>query len=115
MDAKSKANFINSVARGESVPCPNCGASNMPGTNFCISCGTPFAKGDAQPAQPVQSDTTPFAPAAEAPKTAQAPLAPTASQPAVQPVYEEPASVFADGLPAWDIVPPQVVIRRRHS
>lgn len=25
MDAKSKANFINSVAAGTNIPCPKCG------------------------------------------------------------------------------------------
>ena len=29
--------------------------------------------------------------------------------------YIEPASVFADGLPPWDIVPPQVMVRRRRK
>ena len=29
------------------------------------------------------------------------------------PVHAEPVSIFAEGLPAWDIVPPQVVVRRR--
>ena len=28
MDAKSKANFINSVAAGTTVLCPNCGTRN---------------------------------------------------------------------------------------
>ena len=26
--------------------------------------------------------------------------------------YVEPVSVFAEGLPSWDIVPPQVMVRR---
>ena len=39
MDAKSKANFINSVAAGTNVPCPKCGASNKADSKFCISCG----------------------------------------------------------------------------
>ena len=28
--------------------------------------------------------------------------------------YKEPESVFADGLPSWDILPPQIMVRRRH-
>ena len=39
MDAKSKANFINSVAAGTNIPCPKCGASNKADSKFCISCG----------------------------------------------------------------------------
>ena len=29
--------------------------------------------------------------------------------------YTEPDNVFAQGLPSWDIVPPQVMVRRRKS
>lgn len=91
MDAKSKANFINSVAAGEAVPCPKCGASNKPDSKFCISCGADM------------SATTSSAPA----------FAPVAEKAAsVVEKYVEPVSVFADGLPSWDIVPPQVMVRR---
>ena len=36
MDAKSKANFINSVAAGTNIPCPKCGASNKADSKFCV-------------------------------------------------------------------------------
>ena len=28
---------------------------------------------------------------------------------------EEPVSVFAEGLPSWDIVPPQLLVRRKRQ
>ncbi|MCD7754802.1 MAG: zinc ribbon domain-containing protein [Firmicutes bacterium] len=93
MDAKSKANFINSVAAGQVVPCPRCGTANKPGSKTCVSCGADIvvAETSAAPA---------FAAVAETEQMQ------TASK------YVEPTSVFADGLPDWDIVPPQVMVRR---
>lgn len=91
MDAKSRANFINAVAAGQTVPCPKCGAANKPESTNCVSCGSAMAAS--------ASSAPAFAPVNEA----QAPAT----------KYVEPTSVFADGLPAWDIVPPQVMVRRR--
>ena len=28
-------------------------------------------------------------------------------------IYKEPESVFASGLPSWDILPPQIMVRRK--
>ena len=115
MDAKTKANFINSVAAGEVVPCPTCGAANRPDSAFCISCGAKMAAQSAAassaPALAPVAEEAPTAPAAPAfaPVAETAPATPDLSAAS----YEEPASVFADGLPAWDIVPPQVMVRRR--
>lgn len=91
MDAKSRANFINSVAAGETIPCPTCNAANKPGAKFCLSCGTELK-----------------APAASAPAFSSVEEAPAAAE-----KYSEPVSAFAEGLPTWDIVPPQVMVRRR--
>lgn len=96
MDAKSKANFINSVAGGQVVPCPNCGTENKPDSKNCISCGAEIAATATTNAAPV------FAPVADNPAQT--------TEEATK--YTEPASVFADGLPSWDIVPPQVMVRR---
>lgn len=94
MDAKSKANFINSVASGANVPCPKCGASNKAGSKFCISCGAEISA-----LQAAANNAPAFATAQEAPaKTAK---------------YIEPNNVFAQGLPNWSIEPPQVMVRRR--
>ena len=114
MDAKSKANFINSVAAGQVVPCPKCEASNKPDAKFCATCGAEMSAPSSTPAfatiaddaassnapafAPVADDAVPAATKAPAPKAA---------------VYEEPVSAFADGLPGWDLNPPQVVVRRR--
>ena len=94
MDAKSRANFINSVASGDSVPCPKCGTSNKPDSQYCISCGAKIAA-----SQESQNKAPAFAPVQQAPaKTIK---------------YTEPNNVFAQGLPDWSIEPPQVMVRRR--
>lgn len=92
MDAKSKANFINSVAAGETMPCPKCGASNKPDSKTCVSCGAEL------------SATTNSAPAFASVEEKAAPAAGK---------YVEPVSAFAEGIPSWDIVPPQIMVRRR--
>ncbi len=153
MDAKTKANFINSVAAGQVIPCPNCGTANKPDSNFCVACGTRLHQKPADPStKPVASVFEPATPAFEAVDPAVESVTPVATPvaPATQPeekpapafasIPEEEAapakpvetvspvepeapvvtemhtdeiSVFAEGLPEWDIVPPQVVVRRR--
>lgn len=103
MDAKSKANFINSVAAGQTIPCPNCGTANEPDSKHCISCG-------AELSPPAAASAPAFAQISEEPQ----------QQPRQEPQQKtekpsrntEPTPVFADGLPSWDIVPPQVMVRR---
>ena len=134
MDAKSKADFINSVASGSIVPCPKCGTNNNSGSKFCISCGESlsapaeaqndvpaFAPAEAQNNAPAFAPTEPqnnvpaFAPAKES-ENGTAPDVPKASEAANKPEipvkYEEPNNVFAQGLPEWSIEPPQVMVRR---
>lgn len=94
MDAKSKANFINSVASGANIPCPKCGVSNKAGSNFCISCGTKISTPQVSPDNAPADATVQEAPA----KVSK---------------YIEPSNVFAHGLPDWSIEPPQVMVRRR--
>lgn len=96
MDAKSRANFINSVASGTNVPCPKCGVSNKPDSKICISCGAEITapKEAANNAPAFEPDKETVAPAKAA-------------------NYVEPNNVFAQGLPDWSIEPPQVMVRRR--
>lgn len=157
MDAKSRANFINSIGSGRKIPCPNCDTLNDPDDLFCSNCGTklikPAARNEepvntaeapdtAKPAQPAFKQAENTAPAfraavkeaentaptfrdaiartarniksmSETPKqeTVSAPVFSTAAAEPV--VEEEPVSVFAQGLPDWDMLPPQVVVRRK--
>lgn len=93
MDAKSKANFINSVVSGTSIPCPKCGTSNKSDAKFCISCGAEITV-----SKETQNSTPAFEPVKEA------------SAKAVK--YVAPGNAFAHGLPDWSIEPPQVMVRR---
>lgn len=95
MDAKSKVDFINSVGSGSNIPCHICGTSNKSDSRFCIACGAEIVV----PAKPQNS-----APVSE--------NATEASVHAKAVKYVEPGNVFAQGLPDWNIEPPQVMVRR---
>ena len=93
MDAKNKANSINPVASGSSIPCPKCGTSNKPDAKFCISCGAEIIV-----SKEAQNSTPAFEPVKEA------------SAKTVK--YMAPSNAFARGLPDWSIEPPQLMVRR---
>lgn len=157
MDAKMRANFINSVAGGQKIPCPSCNTLNKADSRFCITCGTKLGgvdqempvmteqkitcpscktlndgdslfcvacgtKLDSIPSTTEASSGAAFSPVTEKPIVANSepsvvkkPEKKTAFkfvEPEVLDV-EEPPSVFAEGLPSWDIVPPQVMVRRK--
>ena len=125
MDAKERASFINSVGNttentaknaAENIAdntagkkCPKCGAENVEEAMFCASCGTPLHEKSQKAAmtepafQSVQEKVQ--QPVQEVPQE-------KVQQP-VQEVSQEPESAFAKGLPEWDMVPPQVMIRRK--
>ena len=48
MDAKMRADFVNSVASGQKVPCPVCNTLNDPDGSFCIACGHSLKKEEKQ-------------------------------------------------------------------
>lgn len=104
MDAKSKANFINSVVGGQETICINCGTKNKSDSKFCITCGRDLV------VTPKEDNAPAFAPVKEA-ATGEAEKVEVKS--AKMEKYEEPISVFAQGLPAWNLEPPQVMVRRR--
>lgn len=121
MDAKSKAQFINSVAGGQGIPCPSCNTLNEPDSLFCVSCGTKLITDDFQTASQTekrqeQQVFKKIVPEEEKKEVTEKEI--SEKQPfqvfveAVDDDLKE-VSVFAQGLPAWDIVPPQVVVRRK--
>lgn len=104
MDARSKASFVNAVADGQLLVCPNCQFGNPLDSRFCIKCGHQLKEN-----KPV--DTAPaFASVEETPAVSQSPA--FASVPVVQ-EEEEPKSAFAQGLPEWSLEPPMMVVRRK--
>lgn len=142
MDAKSKANFINSVVAGQKIPCPNCNALNDADSIYCFSCGTQitnldsqkhsmeenvnvntneeqtdFHKNNSAPAFATVSNSKSEIKAENLESTHQfqrdvSTSAFRMAQPEPEEEVEE-VSVFAEGLPDWDVVPPQVVVRRK--
>ena len=82
MNARSKADFINSVAGGM-IPCPNCQKLNEPDSKFCEACGTRLLK----PEEPKPAATPAFEPVKKAEP---------AAAPAFEPVKKvEPAETLA--------------------
>lgn len=111
MDAKSKADFIKSMASGSQICCQRCNAINESDAKFCISCGNPLELEE-------EKNDIPFAPVKKEAKikkeaVAKEPMKPENTTKEIE-RYEEPKSVFAEGLPAWDIEPPIVTVRRRN-
>lgn len=134
MDAKLRASFINSIGAQPGQP-----AEPKPeSAGFSVTTEeetrplsapetSPFAAADPAPASPFAAaepaPAAPFAAAEPAPAAPQAapasafaavkeqPAAPAAA--AVQ--AEEEENAFAQGLPAWDLVPPQLAVRKRRS
>lgn len=94
MDAKGKAEFINSIASGEELQCKNCGSRNKSDSKFCIHCGAELV----EPSQKSQEEVFSRVETVTQTKSAS---------------YDESTSVFAQGLPEWSVEPPQVVVRRR--
>ena len=93
MDAKSRMNFINAVVGEGKIPCPVCGALNVSDAQACSVCGAALSP--------------PAAPGSTAAQSSPATMAPQSAP------DEEPTSVFALGLPSWDLTPPQVPLRRK--
>ena len=134
MDARSKASFINAVADGQLLVCPNCQFGNPLESRFCIKCGHQLKENkpvDTTPAFAAVEETSAvsqspaFASVEETPAVSQSPAfaaveekaaktkAPAfASVPVVQ-EEEEPKSAFAQGLPEWSLEPPMMVVRRK--
>ncbi|MBR5307803.1 MAG: zinc ribbon domain-containing protein [Clostridia bacterium] len=96
MNARSKAEFINSVVAGETIVCKQCGTANESDSKFCSTCGSKIeAASDSAPAK-----ESAFTPVGNEPAKESA-FAPVSGEPAKEsafaPVSSEPAkeSAFA--------------------
>ena len=139
MDAKQRASFINSIGgqpdaapkaadtaftistEGETREVVSAPFAAVEETPPLTSLSEAAAPEPAAPAAP-EPRPAPFAAAAEKPAApAPAPAAPFAAvpdrpaapapAPAVQ--AEEEENAFAQGLPDWDLIPPQLAVRKR--
>ena len=118
MDARSKASFVNAVADGQLLVCPNCQFGNPLDSRFCIKCGHQLKENkpvDTAPAfasveeTPAVSQSPAFASVEETPAVSQSPAfasveeTPAVSQsPAFAAVEEKAAKTKA---PAFASVP----------
>lgn len=121
MDAKQRASFINSIGSQPED------ASGPKEAGFSISregeepgvAAVPFAAAaepltslsDAAPQTAPAPQPAPASAFAAVEEKTAAPAAPAA--PAEE--KEEEANAFAQGLPDWDLVPPQLAVRKRRS
>ena len=101
MSAKAKIDFINSVANGKKTSCPNCNSVIEQGTEFCTVCGAKLEfKSSSESSRNLslsKDNGTGF----------------DVINPSKQTSIEAPKGIFAEGLPEWNLEPPQVVVRRR--
>lgn len=97
MDTKSKAAFVNTASEEQSIICPKCGKKNRADRKSCFSCGAELSSAADTKSMPAFTSITDD----------------VQQNPDKTGKYIEPPSVFAEGLPSWDIVPPQVMVRRR--
>lgn len=127
MDAKAKADFINSVAGGQGIPCPKCNGLNKAGSNFCVYCGSPLgnkSEKNHSVDEPVKNEadvkkehvSEKVLPVPETVIDTEETVTNNRKEKTESyEEYEESESIFAEGLPDWDMVPPQVVVRRKRK
>lgn len=113
MDAKLRASFINSIGAQPGQP-----AEPKPeSAGFSVTTEEetrPLPAAEASPFTPA-AEPAPAAPQA-APASAFAAVKEQSAAPAAAAVQaEEEENAFAQGLPAWDLVPPQLAVRKRRS
>ena len=128
--ANEQTESLKEKSDGHGVTCPQCGNSNEPDSRFCFFCGNLLQKEAEEAAAPAQqplimSDAVPPTPLQTVPvaaiithKTSSFPqenaLDPiTQEKTSVNEVAEKPTDAFAQGLPSWNLEPPQVVVRRK--
>lgn len=126
MTVKAKVDFINAVANGSKIPCPECESENKPEARFCTICGTALVKPEVKGNKPDSTTVAKEAPQSVAAKSVQ-PLImpkknsetpiipkPKAEPREVIPSDFEEQSAFANGLPPWTLEPPQILVKRRN-
>lgn len=106
MDAKSRANFINSVASGQKIPCSKCNVLNEADSKFCEACGATLEVNK-------EADNAAFAPLKKVADEVQGDIPKAPTRMAV--TYVDDNNIFAEGLPEWNIEPPQVMVRRKRK
>jgi hypothetical protein len=95
MEGKN-AMILNQIADGQKIQCNSCGSMNDPDSAVCAACGAVLL------AKPASAQEAAFSSAV-----------PERSEPAASVVQAQiPMPAFADGLAEWDLLPPQVVVRR---
>ncbi|MBL4935561.1 zinc ribbon domain-containing protein [Clostridium sp. YIM B02515] len=112
MNAKDRANFINSVQTDtiEKLICSACGAEITAGDKFCDNCGAEVVINNRELMEEKAPLNRVREPAVKAAEKVKSKIADTQRK-----TYVEPINIFALGLPEWSIEPPQVVVRRKRK
>lgn len=100
MSVNSTAELVNAAASGKVKICRKCEAQNEPNASFCTTCGEKF------------EETTSSMPFQSIDETAATDNTVMEKKLNIK-SFDEQKSVFAEGLPAWSIEPPQVMVRRK--
>lgn len=116
----STANLVNQAADGHPV-CAQCNTVNDPGVRFCKTCGSKLEVSGAVGKSPAFPEKPSEYAAAKSGAEAAFPQKPsnTVSEKAGRETAAamepkaEPRSALAEGLPEWNIEPPQVMVRRK--
>lgn len=114
MDAKSRANFINSVGTGKVKVCPKCQTPNKIDASFCGMCGEKFEQVIEKMSTASTNSENPFVPVSASEEIAATMESKDERNARVTiGIDRESESVFAAGLPNWSIEPPQILVRRK--
>lgn len=99
---------MNNAHQSDINICSSCGKQNNAQAKFCNFCGNSLDS---------QNLDNSLVPAFSSVEESVGGSEPTAAEPSQELVAEEvendTLAIFADGLPQWDIVPPQIMVRRR--
>lgn len=109
MVINSRADFINSAASGRKIPCPYCETLNNPDEKYCCRCGKQLINPSSALADSGRNAFN----TAGSENTNQVSAFNRVTSANID--EEEEISAFALGLPKWDILPPQVVVRRKRK
>lgn len=99
---------MNNIPKSDSHTCPSCGKQNNEQAKFCNFCGNRLASQSSD-----NSSVPAFSPVEESTGGSESAIEEPVQELIPEEMENDTLAIFADGLPQWDIVPPQIMVRRR--